>query len=94
MEEIAELLEDLSGDNSKNVVDKAMDKLIQIGAGQDDPILIPFIEDAVRKAAFESDFIWLAWLKELVQKMSIEELLSPKTSSLLNFEEMLGGIQF
>lgn len=96
MEEIAELIQDLSGDNPKDVIETAMKKLLQMNGGQvDQDILIPLIEDAVRNAASKDDFIWIAYINELVQEMGIEEFLNPRTIRLLRVQElMLSDMQF
>lgn len=152
MKDIQKLLEDLSWDNPKDVVDTAINKLLQIDDEQvtvllqpvnkscwenaakvlkmmgypknelalpglldwirdmnwpgaqiakeilfaiDKMILIPLVEDAVRKAYFEEDFIWIAGLREIVEEIGIEEFLNPRTSHLLNLEKLfLSDVQF
>jgi hypothetical protein len=92
LQDIQKLLEDLSWDNSKDVVDTAINKLLQI---DDKMVLIPLVEDAVRKAYFEEDFIWIAGLRQIVEEIGIEEFLNPRTSHLLNLEKLfLSDVQF
>jgi len=91
---IEKLLNDLSGDKPKEVVDSAIKKLMELEDDQVKTDLVRLIEDAVRKAAFQSDFIWLAFIKDIVQEKGLEEFLKPKTIQLLNFEELMLDIQF
>lgn len=52
-------------------------------------ILLPHIKGALKSAANDKDFIWIAWLKELIDYLgaSKNELLDKETQDLLGLAE-------